>query len=168
MAEYTRVYHTFGPVYDDNSKVLILGSMPSVKSREEGFFYGHPRNRFWKVIEAVTGDSYDHQPATIEDKKKLLYKHNIALWDVIYSCDIKGSSDSSIKNVTPNDIGMLIKNSKVNKIFANGKTAGNLYRKYVYPLTGIEIVDLPSTSPANARSSYEMLVEEWKEIIGEC
>lgn len=156
------VYHTFEPVYDEKSEVLILGSMPSVKSREQGFYYGHPQNRFWKVIKEIVGAS--GEIATIEDKKKLLYDNRIALWDVVYSCDIVGSSDSSIKNVTPNDIGAIIKESNISKIFANGKTAGNLYRKFVYPSTKIEIADLPSTSPANAAYSFDRLVEAWQII----
>lgn len=163
MTDYQHIYHTFKPVYNSDSEILILGSLPSVKSREQGFYYGHPRNRFWKVMEEIVGA--DHASVTIEDKKGLLYEKHIALWDVIYSCDIIGSSDSSIKNVTANDIGGILQQTRVNKIFANGKTAGNLYRKYVYPVTHLEIVDLPSTSPANAAYSFEKLVGAWQNIF---
>ncbi len=164
MSEYQHIHHTFEPVYNSDSTILILGSLPSVKSREDGFYYGHPRNRFWKVIVGVAGENPEQKLTTIEDKKNFLLEHHIALWDVIESCDIIGSSDSSIKNVIPNDIGKIIKESNIQKIYANGKTAGNLYRKYVYPLTHIEIIDLPSTSPANATFTYERLYEAWKII----
>lgn len=174
MAEYSRIYHTFEPVYDEKSKILILGSLPSVKSREEGFYYGHPRNRFWKVITAVVkmqkNNSYntnDTEGLTIKDKKQLLLSNGIAIWDVIESCDIKGSSDSSIRNVKANDIGHILKHSNIKRIYANGKTAGNLYRKYIYPELHIDIIDLPSTSPANAAFSLEKLIAEWENILVE-
>ena len=162
MAEYGHVYHTFGPVYDRNSEILILGSLPSVKSREQGFYYGHPQNRFWKVLAAVLDCRV---PTTIEEKKEMLLKHHIALWDVIDNCDIIGSGDSSIRNVIPTDIPMLLKETKVNHIYINGKTAGNYYRKLIQPAAGIEAVVLPSTSPANAVWSLDMLAEAWKVIL---
>ena len=159
MGEYSHISHTFMPVYDESSKALILGSFPSVKSREQGFYYGHPQNRFWKVLAAVCGCEV---PKTIEEKKAMLLANHIAIWDVIDSCDIIGSSDSSIKNVVPADIAGILHKTKITRIFANGKTAGVLYKKFSEESTGIEAVVLPSTSPANAAFSLEKLVEVWK------
>lgn len=164
MGEYSHISHEFMPVYDEESKVLILGSFPSVKSREQGFYYGHPQNRFWKVMAALCNESV---PETIEEKKKMLLKHNIAIWDVIDNCDIIGSSDSSIKNVVAADIAGLLQKTKIERIFANGKTAEKLYNKYVKEQTGKEITVLPSSSPANAAFSFDKLVENWSEEIGE-
>lgn len=153
--------HTIEPVWDKNSKVLILGSFPSVKSREEGFFYGHKQNRFWRVIASVCNCSV---PENIQDKKKMLLSNGIAVWDVVHSCDIVGSSDNSIKNVVPNDIGIIIENSKVERIFTNGKKADELYSKYIEQSVGITAVCLPSTSPANAVWTLEKLCAEWQQI----
>ena len=147
--------HEFAPVYNEKSKILILGSFPSVKSREEGFYYGHPMNRFWKVISTVLSVEL---PLTIDQKKDMLLKHHIALWDVIEECEISGSSDSSIKNVTVNDFTMILKKSNISCIITNGATAGKLYQKYAYPITGFKNITLPSTSPANAAWSLERLV----------
>lgn len=158
---YTHVSHDFEPVFDENSKVLILGTFPSVKSRENQFYYGHPQNRFWKVIAGLTESKV---PQTIEEKKKLLLEHGIAIWDVIESCDIIGSSDSSIKNVVPADIERVVANSKIQNIYANGGTAKKLYEKYSQKKTGREIIGLPSTSPANAAYSLERLLECWQEV----
>ena len=158
---YTHVSHDFEPVFDENSKVLILGTFPSVKSRENQFYYGHPQNRFWKVIAELTESEV---PQTIEEKKKLLLEHGIAIWDVIESCDIIGSSDSSIKNVVPADIERVVANSKIQNIYANGGTAKKLYEKYSQKKTGREIIGLPSTSPANAAYSLERLLECWQEV----
>ena len=154
--------HTFMPVYNKSSKILILGSFPSVKSREAGFYYHHPQNRFWKVIAGLTKEKV---PKTIEEKKNMLLKHNIAIWDVIKSCEITGSSDSSIKNVVPADIGSILQKSHIEKIYANGGKAYQLYMKYIYPDTKREIIKLPSTSPANATYSLEYLLEIWREKI---
>ncbi|MBD5088440.1 MAG: DNA-deoxyinosine glycosylase [Clostridiales bacterium] len=162
MGEYQRVTHSFEPVYDENSKILILGSLPSIKSREEGFYYGHPRNRFWKVLSRILKCT---EPVTIEEKKSMLLIHGIALWDVIASCEIKGSSDSSIKNVIPADILGLLRKTFIKKIYVNGKTAGTLYEKYVEPLTAMPCTVLPSTSPANAAYSLERLLEKWTVIF---
>ena len=159
---YTHVSHDFEPVFDENSKVLILGTFPSVKSRENQFYYGHPQNRFWKVIAGLTESEV---PQTIEEKKKLLLEHGIAIWDVIESCDIIGSSDSSIKNVVPADIERVVANSKIQNIYANGGTAKKLYEKYSQKKTGREIIGLPSTSPANASWTTERLKEAWTEIL---
>ena len=153
--------HPFPPLYDENSKVLILGSFPSVKSREEMFFYGHPQNRFWKVIAAVCNTD---TPVTVEEKKKLLHENHIALWDVIASCDITGSSDSSIKNVKANDLTVILESADIKQIFVNGKTAEKYYNKYIRDNIGIEAVCLPSTSPANAAWNLKRLIEAWSVV----
>lgn len=158
----TRFVHPIPPVYNKESRILILGSFPSVKSREGAFFYHHPQNRFWKVISALCKEPL---PTTVEDKKRLLLQNRIALWDVIESCEIVGSSDSSIRNVVPNDISIILKTAEIQKIIANGGTAYRLYMKYIYPETNREIIKLPSTSPANATFSLERLLEEWSCII---
>lgn len=164
MVEYEHVYHTFGPIYDRDSEILILGSIPSVKSREQGFYYGHPGNRFWRVLAAVLECD---AAGTIDEKKEMLLRHHIALWDVIDKCDIRGSSDSSIRNVVPADISTLLKETRVKHIYINGKTAGNYYRKLIQPAVGMEAVILPSTSPANAAWSLERLIEAWKVIASQ-
>ena len=133
-------------MYDENSEILILGSFPSVKSREMQFFYGHPQNRFWKVLAQVLNETV---PQTIPEKKEMLLRHHIALWDVIASCDIAGSSDSSIRNVVPNDLAYIIGRSRITRIYANGAKSKQLYDKYLAKELGIEAVQLPSTSPAN-------------------
>ncbi len=153
-----RITHPIPPLYDGQSRVLVLGSFPSVKSREGRFFYHHPQNRFWKVISSLYEEPV---PVTIEEKQQLLLRCRIAVWDVIQSCEIIGSSDSSIRNVIPNDLAQVLKASKIEHIFANGSTSYQLYLKYIYPVTGIEIIKLPSTSPANAAYSIERLLEEW-------
>lgn len=155
------ITHPIPPLFDANSKTLILGSFPSVKSREAAFFYGHPQNRFWSVLANIYGVE---KPLTVEEKKKLVLENNLALWDVIASCEIVGSSDSSISDVTANNLSIIIENSKVDRIFVNGKTAEKYYNKYTYPKTNIKAVCLPSTSPANAAWSLEKLVEAWKII----
>lgn len=157
------VFHNIEPVYDQDSEILILGSFPSVKSRETQFFYGHPQNRFWKVLSNILDE---RMPLTIEEKKQMLLKHHIAVWDVIASCTITGSSDSSIKDVVPNDLEKLLKTSKIRKIFANGATAYKLYDRYSCKRTGISAIKLPSTSPANAAFRLERLIDAWK-IINE-
>lgn len=157
-----RLFHTFPPLYNKDSKILILGSFPSVKSREAQFFYGHPQNRFWKVMAAVLQEKV---PVTIEEKKKMLLSHGIALWDVIESCTIQGSSDSSIKNVVVNDFSEILKQSLVTRIFVNGGKAFELYEKYAREKTGIPAVKLPSTSPANAAWKLERLEAAWKELL---
>ena len=159
MAEYQTITHTFEPVFDSHSRILILGTLPSVKSREQNFYYGHPQNRFWRLIALLTEESC---PVTIEEKKALLLKHHLAVWDVVAKCDIIGSSDSSIRNVIPTDLSRILQVTPNIRIFANGGTAGKLYRKYQQPLTGREIEVLPSTSPANASYSLERLAEYWK------
>ncbi|HIT89763.1 MAG TPA: DNA-deoxyinosine glycosylase [Candidatus Merdenecus merdavium] len=161
MTQYEKVEHVFAPVFNENSKILILGTFPSVKSRENQFFYGHPRNRFWKVLSLITGEV---KPETIEDKKELLLKHGIALWDVIHSCEIIGSRDSSIKDVVPADLSLILKQTDMKQIYGNGGKAFQLYYKYSYPSTKREMIQLPSTSPANAAYSLEQLLGEWIQI----
>ncbi len=161
MAEYQRLVHEFEPVWNAESKILVLGSFPSVKSREIAFYYGHPQNRFWKVLEAVLQQEISQE---IEGRKEFLLRNRIAIWDVIQSCDIIGSSDSSIKNVEPTELATLIENSKIKHIFVNGKTAERLYKRYSEAKTGIKAIALPSTSPANAMFSLERLCQAWNVI----
>lgn len=153
--------HNITPIFNQDSHILILGSFPSVKSREAQFFYHHPQNRFWKVMSAL----YHEQLTTIQDKKDFLLKHRIALWDVIQSCDIHGSSDHSIDQVIPNDIASLIKQTHIHTIYTNGKKAYELYQKYCFPLTHIEAIPLPSTSSANAQYSLSKLIDAYRIIL---
>jgi len=157
-----QISHNRPPVYDKNSKILILGSFPSVKSRETEFFYGHPQNRFWRVISAVFGCDV---PTSNEEKRNLLLKNGIALWDVVASCSIKGSADSKITHVVPNDISGILVTCDIKKIFVNGKTAQKLYDKHIQPVINRSAVYLPSTSPANAGWSFERLLSEWNRNI---
>ena len=155
------IIHPIEPIFDSNSNVLILGSFPSVKSREEGFFYGHKQNRFWKVVSGVFDEE---EPRTIEEKKALLIRNKIALWDVIQSCDIVGSSDSSITNVVPNDLSVILNSADIKTIYVNGKTALKYYEKYTEPVIKRPAICLPSTSPANAAWSLEKLLDVWKKV----
>lgn len=157
-----KLLHTIPPVYDSNSHVLILGSFPSVKSREAQFFYGHRQNRFWRVLTDVLG--WKHIPETVEEKKRLLLESNIALWDVIGSCEIVGSSDASIREVVPNDISVILQSADIEKIYCNGGKAFELYNKYILPVIGREAAKLPSTSPANAAKNLDALIAEWRVI----
>ncbi len=152
------VKHEIAPIYDKDSKILILGSFPSVKSREANFFYHHPQNRFWKLLSSLCGEEC---PLTVTDKKSFLLRNHIALWDVIASCEIEGSSDSSIKNVIPNNFQELLSTANILQIFCNGATSYNLYKKYVEKLTAREAIKLPSTSPANAAFSLQKLEQHW-------
>lgn len=161
---YQHIKHEFEPVYDAQSRILILGTLPSVKSREQNFYYGHPQNRFWKVLSGLC--NADRVPETIPEKKEFLLKNRIAVWDVIAECDIIGSSDSSIKNVTAADLTKILEAAPIQTIYANGGKAYDLYMKYSYEKTGREIVKLPSTSPANAAFGLERLIECWGEIKG--
>ena len=154
--------HPIAPVFDKDSKVLILGSFPSVRSREEGFFYGHPQNRFWKVTSQIFGEEL---PVTIDEKKAFLIRNHIALWDVIGSCEIDGSSDSSIRDVTVNDLSVILGTADIRAIFLNGKKAEQYYLKYLFPVLKRDAVCLPSTSPANAAWSFDKLTDAWKVII---
>ena len=153
------IQHPFPPLYDAQSEILILGSFPSVKSREQQFFYGHPQNRFWRVTAAVCGAEV---PVTIEEKRAFLLQNHIALWDVIASCEITGSSDSSIRNVVPNDLTPIFKTAQIRQIYVNGGTAAKYYDKYQKPVLQRDAIRLPSTSPANAAWSVERLVSVWQ------
>jgi len=153
------IIHPIPPVFDKSSRVLILGSFPSVKSREAQFFYGHPQNRFWRVLSALFGEPAGETP---KEKTAFLLRHHIALWDVIQSCEITGSADSSIKNAVPNDLSAILAASPDVQIFTNGKTADRLYRRHLLPATGMDAVCLPSTSPANAQWSFEKLCGAWQ------
>ena len=156
-----RIVHPIKPVYDRNSRILILGSFPSVASRSQGFFYGHPRNRFWKVLSEVLQEK---EPESIEEKREFLLRNHIALWDVIASCEITGSADSSIRNALANDLSLITDTAQIRKIFVNGRTAEKLYQRYLLKETGTECLALPSTSPANAAWSLERLTDRWKMI----
>lgn len=155
------IQHPFPPLFDENSKILILGSFPSVKSREQMFFYGHPQNRFWRVVAQVFGAP---APQTVDEKRAFLLQNGIALWDVIAGCNIMGSSDASIKDVTANDITLILNGAPIRRIFVNGKTAEKYYNKYTKPLIQREAICLPSTSPANAAWTVEKLVAAWSVI----
>lgn len=153
------IHHPIPPIYDENSKILILGSFPSVKSRDQQFFYGHPQNRFWKVLAAVFDCPV---PQTVDEKKELLLRNKIALWDVINSCEITGSADSSIKDAVPNDLGVIFSVADIKQIYVNGKTAEKYYNKYMKERYGREAVCMPSTSPANASWTLDRLVGAWR------
>lgn len=153
--------HPFPPLYNEQSRILILGSFPSLKSREQMFFYGHPQNRFWKVLAAVFETPV---PGTIEEKRAFLLARGVAVWDTIASCDITGSSDSSIRNVIPNDLTPILSAAHIERIYVNGKTSEKYYNKYIRDVIGREAVCLPSTSPANAAWSLHRLVQAWQVI----
>ena len=159
--EMESLRHPFPAIYAPDSRILILGSFPSVKSREQRFFYGHPQNRFWRVMAALLGADV---PQTVEEKRAFLLANHIALWDVIASCDIAGSSDASIRNAVPNDLTPILETACIRQIFTNGGTAHRLYRKYIYPLTGREDTVLSSTSPANAARSLDALIDAWQPV----
>lgn len=155
------IVHGFAPVFDESSRVLVLGSLPSVKSREEGFYYGHPQNRFWKLLAALCSEPL---PRSIGEKRSLLLRHGIALWDVVRECDIRRSSDSTIRDATPNDLSVILGAADIRAIFCNGGKAKELYDRLIFPSTGVEAIRLPSTSPANAAWSLERLEEQWRII----
>ena len=159
---YQTVYHNFPPLYNTDSRILVLGSMPSPKSREQAFFYGHPQNRFWRVLSAVLGEPV---PQNIPEKKILCQTHHIALWDVLASCDIKGASDAAIRNPVPNDLTAILQSAPIQAIFTTGSTAHKLYHKLCEPQTGIPATLLPSTSPANAAWSLEKLCQAYQVIL---
>lgn len=154
--------HPIAPVFDCNSEILILGSFPSVRSRQVNFFYGHPQNRFWRVLAAVFSAPI---PETTEQKKSFLLAHHVAVWDVIASCEITGSADSSIRAVTPNDLSVILNAAPIRRIFVNGKTAEAYYHRYLEPITGQKAICLPSTSPANAAWSLERLTAVWSQLL---
>ena len=157
-----RIVHPFEPVFDNRSRVLILGSFPSVRSREEGFYYGHPQNRFWRVIAAVYGEAV---PADLPAKKRLLIDHQLALWDAAARCDIVGSRDSSIENAVPTDLSVILSRARIERVLCNGQTAAKLYHRLQEPYTGLKAQTLPSTSPLNAAWSLERLTRAWEKAI---
>ena len=157
-----RVAHEFGPFYNEDSRVLILGSIPSPKSREQGFYYGHPRNRFWPVLGALFDEA---APSTVEERKAFLKRHRIALWDVLASCEISGADDSSIRNPEPNDMNVILNNADIRAVFTTGAKAAKLYEKLCLPLCGVAAQSLPSTSPANCAFSMERLTKEYAGIL---
>ena len=154
--------HPFEPIYNINSKIIILGTMPSVASRKDNFYYGHPQNRFWRILAALTGSFV---PKTTYEKKKLLLDKGIALWDVLKSCEIDMSKDSSITNPEPNNFDSLFKDCNIRAVFTNGKKAEELYRKLCFKKTNVRSINLPSTSPANASYSFERLLKHWSIIL---
>ena len=159
----TMIVHPIKPLFNENSEILILGSFPSVKSREQGFFYGHPQNRFWKVMARICGEA---TPQSIEEKTGLILDNHFALWDVIHSCEITGSADSTIKNVKPNDLSEILEKANIKQIFLNGKKAEALYNKYIKDCISLPSEVLPSTSPANASWNEDRLFEYWNAQIG--
>jgi hypoxanthine-DNA glycosylase len=163
MSEYAHIVHPIPPLYDKRSRVLILGSFPSVKSREAMFFYGHPQNRYWRLMASLFGED---TPVTVPQKRAFALKNHIAMWDVIHSCDIAGSSDASIKNVVPNDVSAILSAADIREIYCNGGKAGKLYSIYIRPIIGRECIVLPSTSPANAGYTMARLAEAWR-IVAE-
>ena len=156
------IIHSIEPVFDTKSRVLILGTMPSPKSREVQFYYGHPQNRFWRVLAAVLGEEV---PQSVPEKKAMLLRHRIALWDVLAECEITGASDSSIRNPVANDLSVILDHAPVQAVFTTGATAWKLYTRLQKPHTGIEAVRLPSTSPANCAVKMEALTEAYKAIL---
>lgn len=162
MKAAEQLVHPFPPTWDEHSEILILGSFPSVKSREMAYFYGHPQNRFWRVVAALYEDN---TPQTVEERHAFLLRHHIALWDVIASCTIVGSSDSSIRDAVPNDIRPILAGAPIRRIYTNGQTSFRLYRKYILPEIGREAIYLPSTSPANAAWSFDRLLSVWSAIL---
>lgn len=162
MADYEHIIHPLEPVFDADSRILVLGSLPSVLSRKNDFYYGNPQNRFWKVLACLLEIP---EPQNISEKTEMLLSHRIALWDVIAECDIRGSSDASIKNVTPVDITHISSTCRLKAIFANGATAQRLYHRYLEDTAQREAVCLPSTSPANAAYSLERLIDAWRVVL---
>lgn len=160
-----KVRHTIDPVFDERSRVLVLGTMPSPKSRETGFYYGHPQNRFWKVMAALFGEPL---PVTNDEKRDLALRHGVALWDVLAECTIEGASDGSIADCVPNDIGSLFARAPIEAVFCTGAKAAELYTKHCEVQTHLACTRLPSTSPANAAKSLEQLVEDYRAILPYC
>lgn len=156
------VTHEFQPIFDTQSKILMLGTMPSPKSREVGFYYGHPRNRFWSVVADVCGEE---SPQTIEEKIALAKRNHIAVWDVLRSCEIRGADDGSIRNPIPNEMSEIFRHADIHAVFTTGTKATALYKKYCLPKIGMPSVMLPSTSPANCRTSYETLFQAYQQIL---
>ena len=160
--EWEHIIHGFAPIWDAHSRVLVLGTLPSVKSREDNFYYGHPRNRFWQLLALLFNEAV---PKSREEKTYLLLNNGVALWDVVHECDIRRSADSSIRNAVPNDIRPILDGSDIRAIYTNGATAKHLYDRLILPMTGREAIRLPSTSPANAACPVDRLAEEWRVLV---
>jgi len=160
--EPVRVIHPFPPLVCPESRTLILGSFPSIKSREQRFFYGHPQNRFWRMLAAVYGEPV---PEDIPAKTQLVYAHKLALWDSIGECTIIGSSDASVRDVVPVEITRVLEAAPIERVLCNGALSGRYYRRYLQPVTGIEAHIMPSTSPANAAWQLDRLVAAWREVL---
>ena len=156
-----KVIHNLKPIYNEDSQILILGTIPSIKSREQGFYYSHPKNRFWKVLAKIYQEKI---PCTIEEKTNFLIRNNIALWDTLQECNIISSNDSSISNIKVNDISQLLNKTKITKIYTTGKKAFDIYQKEIYPKTNIKAIYLPSTSSANATYTLDKLINEYQII----
>lgn len=159
---YQTITHPLSPLYQENSKILILGSFPSVQTRSYGFFYGHPQNRFWPLMSALFGETLSNE---IADRRDFLLRHQIAVYDSIYQCDIIGSSDASIQNVVPSDLSEIFEQGQIEQVFCNGATSYKYYQKYHAPHTQLAGIKLPSTSPANARFRLDDLLEAWSVIL---
>lgn len=164
MADHQRISHGFEPVFDARSRVLVLGSFPSVLSRENRFYYGNPRNRFWRVMADVLGEA-EPSADDLVGKRAMLLRHGVALWDVVESCEVRGSSDASIRSVIPSDVARITDVAPIRAVLCNGGTAARLYRRWLEPVTGLPAVTLPSTSPANAAWSLPRLTERWREVL---
>lgn len=156
------INHPFPPVFNEESEIIILGSFPSVKSRENMFYYAHPQNRFWRVLAAVYGCAV---PQSVEEKTELLLSNHVALWDVLASCEIRGSADSSIKSAVPNNLSIITSRCDIKRIYTNGQTSDRYYRRFSREITGRDAICLPSTSPANAAWTLERLIEAWKIVL---
>ena len=153
------VEHAFAPVYDSQSRVLLLGTMPSPQSVKHGFYYSHPQNRFWRLLAALYGEDV---PCTVEEKRALVLRHGLALWDVLARCEIAGASDASIRHGVPNDIAWLLREAPIERIYTTGKTAYSLFQKLIAPTLGRDAIYLPSTSPANqALFPWDKLLAAW-------
>ena len=159
---YQKIDHPIPPLYDKDSRILILGSFPSVKSREAAFFYGHPQNRFWRLMAQLLSETF---PETVEERAAMLHRNHIAVWDTIASCEIVGSSDSSIRQVVPNDLSVILDHADIRQIYCNGAKSHEYYHRYIEPETGIKAVRLPSTSPANAACNMDRLLSDWRQIL---
>ena len=156
------VIHPLEPVYDHNSRILILGTMPSVKSREAGFYYMHPQNRFWPVLAEVLGEP---APTSLVARRELALRRGVALWDVLASCEIDGSLDGTIRNPVSNDFSGLLACSRIRAIFTTGKKAADLYRRLVRDAVGMDCIPLPSSSPANRNLSDSAIREAYRSIL---
>lgn len=163
-SKYQTISHPLEPLYRKDSKILVLGSFPSVKTREYGFFYGHPNNRFWPIMEALFQEDLGRE---IGERKDFLLRHQIAVYDSIYQCDIVGSSDASIKNVVPSNLSVIFEEATIQAVYCNGGTSYKYYQKYHAEKSAIKGTKLPSTSPANARYRLDDLIEEWKVILAD-